>query len=281
MDDRTAVIILNYNTWKLTEETVRNLTENNIVRLKDIIVVDNCSMNGAIEKLDSFRQAYGDFTLLKASENNGYACGNNLGLRYAYEHGYRYGLVLNNDVLIRRNDIINVMLAVFEDNNMIACVSPRVFKPNGEECNLELYRQTIFHLTIGALSYRKIGRMITEILGEKATYCMSYRPQGCCMLLDLEKIHQVNYMDEYTFLYFEEHILAERCLQAGYRCACCLDASVIHNHSQTVSKTLKRVKTVRIKLKSGDYYYRHYRQFNWVQRKWCELFIAVRGLLDV
>lgn len=53
-------------------------------------------------------------------------------------------------------------------------------------------------------------------------------------------MHDVDYMDEGTFLYMEEPILAERLLLKGYKEACALKAKVVHAHSTTVASVAKR-----------------------------------------
>lgn len=103
-------------------------------------------------------------------------------------------------------------------------------------------------------------------------YAYVYRPQGCCMVVDLKKINEVDYMDEYTFLYYEEPILAERLLMKKYRCACCLEAKVIHDHSRTVRSVLKKGKIIKTQNNSFKYYLKKYRKFNMLAVKLCEIF---------
>lgn len=62
-------------------------------------------------------------------------------------------------------------------------------------CLTEMQKTNIFDYTIGANKYRKNGRQIQDLGG----YAYIYRPQGCCMMVDLEKMDEVDYMDEHTF----------------------------------------------------------------------------------
>lgn len=272
--DSVAVIILNYMTWKETLKEVQAVRAVLADRPCEIIVVDNCSPNESGEKLA--QAAEGNFTLLHAPNNGGYAAGNNIGLRYAAQKGHAYGWVLNNDIEFTDPQVLNKLLAVFEKDEAIAVVNPDVYSPEGYLFNRDAIKPSFWDLTFGMLSYKRRGR--AEQDAEKGWLYIN-RPQGCCMLLDIRKTGEVDFMDEYTFLYCEEIILAERLLQKGYRCACCSGTGIIHNHSYTVRKTLSKMKYVRSNLNSFAYYLKEYRRFCLPARLLCELFYALKLLV--
>ena len=76
----------------------------------------------------------------------------------------------------------------------------------------------------------------------------------------------VDYMDEYTFLYSEEIILAERFLNKGYKCACCLESRVVHNHSKTVKSEFDKKRIRKMQVESFEYYLRKYREYGKLKR---------------
>lgn len=269
-----AVIILNYITWQETLAEVEALGAVLGDRPHEIIVVDNCSPNESAARLSE--QAPGRFTFLPSDRNGGYAAGNNIGLRYAAEKGHRYSWILNNDIEFPEPDVLDQMLAVFEKGEDIAVVSPDVYSPEGYLFNRDAVRWSFWDMTFGMLSYCKRGR--AEEAAQKG-WLYAYRPQGCCMLLDNEKAAQVDFMDEYTFLYYEEVILSERLLQKGLRCACCSEARIIHNHSYTVRKTLSKLRYVKSNLRSYDYYLKQYRRFGWLKRLLCNAFCGLKLLV--
>ena len=82
----------------------------------------------------------------------------------------------------------------------------------------------------------------------------------------------MDFLDEHTFLYCEEIILAERLMKKNYQCACCVETSVIHNHSYTVKKSLSKLKFIKSNLDSYDYYLKKYRELNLVKRILCGSF---------
>ena len=270
-DFKTAIVILNYKSWSDTLKEIEACVKLLKFDCQDIIVIDNCSPNDSCEKLKnaSIEQ---NFVFIAAEKNLGYAAGNNIGLRYAHDKGYKYAWILNNDIIIDDAQIITKMVDVFAKDSSVAVVNPDIYAPDGYMFNRDAKRPTFFDYTIGAWKYKKNGREIQDLGG----YAYIYRPQGCCMMVDLEKLDEVNYMDEHTFLYVEEPILAERLLKHNYRCACCLNAKIIHNHSTTVKSALAKNKIRKINNESFEYYLKEYRKFNTIQIKLCCLFNYIK-----
>jgi len=100
-----------------------------------------------------------------------------------------------------------------------------------------------------------------------------YRVMGSFMLLDLEVMEEVGWLDENTFLYAEESILAEKLLKHGYRIAYTDYVYVRHMHGSFIGK-LERRQNVSLILKSEPYYLRNYRGYGEVK-----LFLAKVGFL--
>lgn len=272
--NKIAIIILNYKSWK---ETIKEAEVCNAllhIDYNDIIIIDNASPNNSVEMLEKERKDR-NYVLIKADTNAGYAAGNNIGMRFAYNRGYEYAWILNNDIIIDDNQIITKIVDVFMKDSSIAVVNPDVYAPNGHMFNRDSKKPTFFDYTLGANKYRKNGRQIQDLGG----YTYVYRPQGCCMMVDLEKINEVGYMDEHTFLYVEEPILAERLLKKNYRCACCLKTKIIHNHSTTVKSIYAKNKIRKMNNESFKYYLKEYRKFNSIQIGICCFFNYIKLIL--
>ena len=272
--DSIAVIILNYITW---QETLKEAAAVRAVlgeRPAEIIVVDNASPNDSADQLR--KAADGNFTFLESGRNGGYAAGNNVGLRYAAQKGHTYCWILNNDVEFSDPAVLEKMLEVFRQDPQIAAVSPDIYSPEGYLFNRDAKPWTVWDLSLGMLSYRNRGRAEEEA---KKGWLYVYRPQGCCMLLRTADLAAVDFLDEATFLYCEEPILAERLLAKGCRCACCSATGVIHNHGTTVKKALQKRGFIQNNMKSFRHYLKAYRKFSVFTRLWCELFYKLKLLL--
>ena len=271
--ERVAVVILNYNTWQNTISEIDMISSMFGLRHDQFIVVDNASGNDSYEQLK--KRKTDRYRLLSAKRNNGYAAGNNIGLRYAYRLGYQYAWIINNDILIKDKMLLHKMLDVFYKDQKLAVINPDIYAPDGYLYNRESKRPSFYDYTLGLLAYRKTGRRLKDLGG----YGYVYRPQGCCMLVDLKKVKEVGYMDNRTFLYGEEVILAERLRSKGYLCGCCTSAGVVHDHSFTVKKYYTKKKLNRMKLDSFRYYLRKYRKYPVVKSDICCLFYHIKLLL--
>ena len=249
-----AYIILNYNTWQETINEVELIHKVLNVRFEDVIVVDNKSSNESVVNLREYSNNK-KIQFIQAKKNCGYAAGNNIGLKYARNCGYKYAWILNNDIIIKDSQLTKTILQVFEKDSKIAIASPDIYMPNGHLCNRDSKRPNCYDFTIGMIKYRKVGRRIKDLGG----YGYVYRPQGCSMMVDLEKLDEIGYLDEYTFLYCEELILAEKLLRYNYKCVCVFSTSIIHNHSKTVKSELDKRKIRKIMGQSFKYYLKKYR----------------------
>ena len=260
--NEVAVVILNYKSWRDTLNEIDLCHKEIGIDYENIIVVDNASPNESKEELEKNSQL--GYRFIYSTENNGYASGNNIGLKYAFNHGYKYALILNNDILFNDKEFLKKLLEVDKDNKL-AVVNPDVYSPSGYLFNRDAKRPNLFDYTVGMYLYKKRGRNIQDI--DKYGYV--YRPQGCCMLVDLNKLNQVDYLDDSTFLYYEEVILAERLINKGFRCACCTNTSIIHNHSTTVKSSFELNEIIKIKNKSFSYYLKEYRHYSNLKIKMC------------
>lgn len=261
--EQVAVIILNYKSWKDTLQEAQLVHDLFHLRWEQIIIIDNASPNESKDELE--KKAIGNYVFIETGENNGYASGNNVGLRYAYEKGYKFGWILNNDIIIEDENVLEELLRIFSIDKSIAVVNPDVYSPTGYLFNRNSKRRSFWDYTLGYVSYKKKGRHLNLLDG----YGYIWRPQGCCMMVDLGKMNEIGYLDENTFLYCEEPILGEKILKAGYRAACACEVEVIHNHSTTVKSVLQKEEIIKTHNRSFEYYLCSYRGFNRLQVKLC------------
>ena len=271
--EHVAVIILNYKSWRDTLKEAQMVHDLYHLQWNQIIIVDNASPNESEEMLK--KKPIGNYFFIETGENKGYAAGNNAGLKYAYANGYKYGWILNNDIEMADPSLLSEIISVFTKDPLVAVVNPDIYSPDGHLFNRDANKANFYDMTIGMINYKKKGRELVDLGG----YGYIYRPQGCCMIVDLQKMNDVDYMDEHTFLYCEEAILAERLLKKEWRCACALTTKVIHNHSKTVKSSLGKWKVIRTQNKSFNYYLKEYRGFSLLERSICTLFYSVKNYI--
>lgn len=219
---KVAIIIVNWNGLKDTHEcldTVRKISYSNY----EIIVVDNGS-----EKYDAdiLEKMFGtEIIIIRSRENLGFAGGNNLGIRCALDRGAEYVLLLNNDTVVDKNFLSEMVNVAGSDKN-IGMVGAKIF----------------FYSELNRIWFAggKINRLLTK--GEMVGYNQIDKGQydtiretdfitGCCLLVKKEVIEKIGLLPEEYFLYFED---TDWCLNArrnGYKCVYAPKAEIWHKAS--------------------------------------------------
>ena len=261
---KVLIVILNYKTYEMTIELINELKhiDNNLF---DIMIIDNHSPNDSASILKKYSKEH-DCIFYENTINSGYASGNNIGIRYGIQNSYQYSLIMNNDLKIIDSNFIQVLINAIE-NDDIACVGPKIIDLDGNAVAPYLNRPSFFSLTLGIKKEKEFRKRYID----KPSYV--YRLFGCCMLLRNSAMEVVDCMDESTFLYCEEEILAERLLKFGFKSYYCPKTSIIHMESSTVKKEGSRLTKNRIQpiMESMEIYLKKYRCFNILQVKICQL----------
>ena len=265
------IVILNYGTFEMTLHLIRELRVSLEYDNYEIMVVDNCSPNESAEVLEKKSREL-NFIFYKNKTNAGYAAGNNIGIRYGIEHGFRYSWILNNDVELREKNILEHMIEIAEKNPVVGCVGPMIYALDGSICAPYCRRLTFWNMTLGIVAEKRYREKYIYVSREV------YRVYGCCMLLNNKVMSDVDCMDERTFLYGEEDILAERMLAKKYVSYYDSVVSVTHKESASMKNMLKNRKKVQIRetSKSMELYLKEYRKFSTLERWMCKL---VRSLI--
>jgi len=259
------IIILNYGTYQMTIDLIGEIKQKLDYDNYSIMVVDNCSPNESSEVLESKKDELGFFFCANKS-NAGYAAGNNIGIRYGIENGFEYSWILNNDVEIRKRNVLDHMVKITEQNNKIGCIGPMIYTLDGTICPPYCRQPSLWSMTLGIGCEKKYRQSQINISQEV------YRVYGCCMLLKNSVMADVDCMDERTFLYGEEDILAERLIAKGYISYYDSDVSVTHKESASMKQMSKNRKQFQIRetKRSMDLYLKEYRGFSAPARWLCE-----------
>jgi len=296
-----AIVVLNWNNADLTIQFLENLRKIEDSTNFITIVVDNGSEASEKEKLLEGVESIGKFTVLGENDintyrrsddgtknilllldnNYGYAKGNNFGLKLAFKLGCKYAVISNNDVILEI-PVVDQLLQCIEMSGNAAVIGPKILgihnELQGPYEKLTLYHY-FFYPVFFPLSWPvdKVRRMVMHNDDFEAKGCgrikYPYRVMGSFMLVDLEVMKEVGWLDENTFLYAEELILAEKLLKHGYRMAYTDSVYVRHMHGSSTGKLARR-QSVSIALKSELYYLRNYRGYGKVK-----LFLAKVGFL--
>jgi GT2 family glycosyltransferase len=202
-------IVLN---WNGREDTLRCLESLTRIERDDlgIVCVDNGSTDGSQEAIRN-RFAGGRVVLIEANANLGYSAGNNLGLRYALEHGMRWAMLVNNDATVAPD-----VIAGFE---RAAHARPRAGILAGKVLFADR-PQTIWFAgqrVSELLGYSGRPRGYGRADGPRYSHVRSTgRAVGALMAISREAIEAAGLLAEDLFLYVEDVDWALRARAAGF-----------------------------------------------------------------
>lgn len=209
-NNRIFAIILNWNNFKDTKEAINSLLLSTYSP-SQIIVVDNGSTDGSIEKLQRDFKHNNQVKFILNQTNLGFAKGINIGISYALSQGADFIFILNNDAIIDK-DCISVLLKEMRKDETIGIAGPRIFYYKNS--------QKIWHGG-GYFSYLKSGVIIPE-KNKFENKCDISRKQitfltGCSMLIKREVFVKIGLFDEDYFLYEEDVDFCLRAIRAGFK----------------------------------------------------------------
>jgi GT2 family glycosyltransferase len=215
---RVAAIVVNYNGREVTQQAVASLRRMTYPAF-DLIVLDNASTDGSPEAL---ARAFPDLKQLGVEENRGSSSGYAAGFRWAFENGYDYVLLLNNDIEVEP-DMLDRLLEVAESDPQIGVVGPK--------CYFHGDRQRLWSAG-GKLRFRE---SITHERGygeiDRGQYDQDAEVDyinGCAILIKRAAAEAAGAWDPIYFICVDDADFCTRARRKGFRCVYAHRAILYH-----------------------------------------------------
>lgn len=209
-----SIIIINYDGKKLLVncfESLSKITYSNV----EIILIDNNSSDDSIAYV---KENFSKTIILKLDDNKGFAEPNNIGAKIAKG---KYLLFLNNDTVVTKN-FVTEMINIIEKDEKIAICQSLLLKPDG---TIDSSGDFIDELGIVYNSKSKIDD-VREITSAR----------GASMLIRKEIFDKLSGFDESFFVSFEDVDLGWRSWIANYKVVIVPSSIVYHLGGQTSNK---------------------------------------------
>ncbi len=230
MTPTLSIIILNYNSLKLTRRCVEVLGAEGRKDM-ELIVVDNAS---AGHEAGQLRALLPWARVVANARNLGYGAGNNVGIRAARGE---YVLILNPDVEIRWAEV-EKMLAYAKAHCDVGAMGPQLKYPNSTI--QDSYRR--FPRLLDLLIKRTHLHRVSFLRRRMDHYLMYHvdphtvQPVdwlvGACLLLPRAALEKAGLFDERFFLFMEDTDLCRRLWEAGYNVVYFPQAQAMHHHKR-------------------------------------------------
>lgn len=223
-----SVVIVNYNTKKLTIDCIQSVLKSKLNFQYDIFVVDNASSDGSVEQIKS---EFPNVHVISNKENVGFSKANNQAIKACSS---RYVLLLNSDTIVNENTLDEMIRYMDEETN-VGAVGCEVNLPDG---TLDKACHRGFPTPEASLYYMiGLAKKIPNS-SKYNSYHKSYMNMhevhdidclvGAFMMVRREAFEQVGLLDEEFFMYGEDIDWCYRIKEAGWRIVYNPTVSIVH-----------------------------------------------------
>lgn len=263
---KTGIVILNYNDSENTIKMINQIKD--YKNISKIVIVDNKSSDDSVERIKPLTNK--KIVLIEAKNNKGYANGNNIGLKYlSNDTDIELVIISNPDILVEES-VIDELIKDFKKHPEISFLGPKILE-RGSISRGWRHPTFLSELVSNINYFSKYEKRLLRYEQTDEHLRKVDVIHGCFFMARLKDFEQINFFDPNTFLYYEENILAKKAEKKGFNTYVDNYLSVTHALSQSVDKSLKKIKKYKI-LKNSMFYYEH---------QYCERNIIERFILKL
>ena len=222
---------------------------------KKIIIVDNGSKNGTGEKLEDLFSQKNNISVIISRNNLGFAKGNNLGIGTIKDKSDCLVSICNSDLIFNDKEFITKAIKCYT-NTQFAVLGPLITSDDGIkkeapsklefindlQLNVEIRKFIILNF-INKLHLIPLSRAIHKIYSKQRIYYpynkdidsfkKPIKVHGSCFILSPIFFNRLNGLFPGSFLFEEENILANLCLNNGLKIVYSPSLKVIHLGSKS------------------------------------------------
>ena len=260
---KSIFIILNYNSYKLTEKLALKISK--MESINNVVIVDNCSSDNSFAYLLKLKDSKID--VIKTQKNGGYSYGNNFGAKYSKKYNPDILFFSNPDVDIEEESIIKIIECFKKYNYSI--LSAIEYNIEDKISDVPIWRRMkyIDDLKDCYFLIRKLTNFKKQIQVHYDKEVQNVEiVKGSFLAIKYNDFEEVAGFDENVFLFCEERIISHKMLDNHKLIGIVTNAKYNHNHSTSINKKY-RMKSKQIKLlyKSRLYYNKKYNKINFLK----------------
>lgn len=271
-----GMVIVNYNDYETTKRLLDNVKDYKV--LKEIVVVDNKSTDNSLEELRKLKNK--KITIIDSGNNKGYSYALNVGCKYLIDKYKSLNIVISNSDIIIDNELdIKDLNSYISTKNVI--VGPTIIQGNDLNRGFKI-----------PTPWQDIKQNIVffgkKVLAKELSYPDNYYHKdiskvdtvsGCFFMISSKHLEDMGYFDENVFLYYEENIIGIKTKKLGKNIIVCNNVDVIHDHSVSIDKSLKRIKKYDILKTSQEYFEKNYNGANKIELFFLKVFRYLTRIL--
>lgn len=224
--DKIAIVVLNWKQAQLSIETIESILKTEAKNhVFHIFLIDNGSPDTSLKQFHNKFNKNKNISILNTGDNLGYVGGNNFGIKAALEQNFDWVLLINNDVLVDKNFLNQLIDATKKDKNL-KILGPKIYFAPGHEYHKDRYQKK----DLGKVIWSVGGDIDWKnIMGSNAGIDQVDHGQfnqtknnldfisGCCILIKSDVFTKIGFLDEKYFMYLEDADFCIRAKLSGYK----------------------------------------------------------------
>ena len=233
MTNRLSIIIVTWNTAKITCQAIDSIYKHLKDTSFEIIVVDNNSSDDTVDKISQIKKSHLSLTLIKNPKNYGFSKANNIGAKKAKG---QYLFFLNSDTLLFDNSIKQSLDYLNQNSRQVGIIAPQLLNADKTPQASVFPPQTILNA-------------IKQFCFDQASQFTKYTPagsgpvnavSGAALIISQKDFNKIGAWNEKYFFYFEDLDLCQKIRRLGKHVYYFKQAKIIHFHGQSSQGPAKR-----------------------------------------
>lgn len=233
---KLSVIIVNYNVRFFLEQAIRAALKASVKLECEIIVVDNASIDGSKEMVET---TFPNIQYIYLEENLGFSKANNIGIKASKGE---YVLLLNPDTVVAEDAFEN-SVKFMDENPDVGGLGVHMIDGSGSflpESKRGLPTPSAAFYKIFGLSRlfpnsKKFGKYHLGYLDENQTHEVEIL-SGAYMMMRSSALEKSGLLDETFFMYGEDIDLSYRLIKAGFKNYYFPESRIIHYKGESTKK---------------------------------------------
>ncbi len=229
MKKQILVSILNWNNAPDTIACINSLREVSDTSFFDICIVDNASID---DSFNLIKEKTNERFYIQSKQNNGYAAGHSLSLEIALKEKYQYFWILNNDLVVKKDTLINLLKEVEKfPNSIFGSVTLKSENPDIIGFGGGLSDEISKPLDYNAFE----NTLLLEYQNKYSTHSVQSL-EGSSLLIPLAVINKYGFMSLDFFMYGEETDYCYRLAKVGVKSLIVPTSVVLHKNEGSTNQ---------------------------------------------
>ncbi|QIY82128.1 glycosyltransferase [Chryseobacterium sp. NEB161] len=237
-----SIIIVNYNTFKMTNECIDSICKMTSKVNYEIIVVDNASTDKSKELFSNDER----IIYIYNKENLGFGKANNLGVKSS---SGKYVFFLNSDTLLLNNAVSLFFQQMEKCRESIACIGTLLLDSDGKRIHSygdfpSVIQELIFNTVLNKIFLQTniIKSSYDKLSLQKGTFFKVDYITGAALFIRKKVIDDFGAFDPDFFMYYEESEMQKRFNDNQFYSYILIGPQIVHLEGASINKSKPNLK---------------------------------------